>query len=281
MKIKKSPVALALVFILGGFGVSGAQANGMRATLSAARLKSAPAQLYLRAAQLTSIANGNLTQRGPALWEKGKFENAAWDRVPAIAKEDLQTSFEAAREEKAHTDENARPRRATWLYPDDGCFVRATVAADVIRKKLAVKPAKIFAFDNLTVKTQNSLAGEVSWWYHVAALMKVTEAGVDTFYVYDPAIQSKAPMKVRDWLQAMDSPNAEVAVCSGDAYDPDSDCASGDANSFGRAQSEASWFLPSEWDRLEDLGRDPKRELGDFPPWLGGTAPISVTPVAP
>ncbi len=240
------------------------------AGLSAARLKGVPAELYVHSAKKTLKANGYLSESGPALYEKGEFTKAAWDRAPEVSAADLQASFELARDEKMFTDSEKRKRRATWMYPDDGCFVRAQVAADVFEKTTGKKAAKIFAFDNLTVKTANSPDGEVGWWYHVAAIAKVVDplTKKEAFYVYDPAIDMKKPMEVRDWLKAMNSPNAEVAVCTGDAYDPDSDCGAGTGSPLGRAINEAQWFMPSEWYRLEELGRDPKRELGEFPPWL-------------
>lgn len=262
--MKFSLLAILLSVSLGGL-------PSAFASLSAHRPSHAPFELYLRAAQVASVANGHFSERGPVVFEKGKFSDAAWERVPLLSAQDLQTSFEIVRDEKLFDDPDAARknlRRATWLYPDDGCFVRAAVAADMIERLVSVNSAKIFAFGNLNVKTDNSPSGEVGWWYHVAAIAKVNESGVDKFYVYDPAIQPKKPMEVKAWLKAMDSPDADIAICSGDAYDPDSDCASGQADAFGRAKSEAPTFLGSEWYRLDSLGRKPARELGDFPPWL-------------
>lgn len=240
------------------------------AGLSASRAAGIPAEFYMREARKASLARGHLTDDNSVLEEKGDFSKAAWDRVPEIQATDLQTSFELAREERFFIDSESRPRRATWLYPDDGCFVRAVVAANMIEKSFGIKAAKIFAFDNLTVKTENSPSGEVSWWYHVAAITKVVDPTTkkETFYVYDPAISPRAPMEVRQWLQAMHAPNAEIAVCAGETYDPQSDCTAGSTTALGRAKNEGQWYLSSEWYRLEDLGRDPVRELGDNPPWL-------------
>ncbi|CAN5480606.1 hypothetical protein BH10BDE1_BH10BDE1_24510 [soil metagenome] len=262
-KVALLTVAAAIAALM--LGMASAQAG-----LSPVRRHGAPASVYLRAAYDALNLRGLQGQAGPVLFEKSSFKNAHWERVPPIDSTVMQTSFEFARDEKAHTDENLRARRATWLYPDDGCFVRAVMAADFIAKKSNVKPMKIFAFDNLTVKTANSPSGEVEWWYHVAAITKVVDAasGTEKFYVYDPAIQPKAPMEVTDWLKAMHAPNAQIAICATDAYDPDSNCETGEADAKGRAQNEASWFLPSEWSRLEELGRDPKAELGEKPPWL-------------
>lgn len=256
-------VVFSAVVFFGGLGAA-------QAGLSPIRLPAAPADLYLRAAQKAAIANTRLTDRGQVVFVKGKFADADWKRVPTVTDEDLQISFELARDATPFDDTNplrTKLRRATWLYPDDGCFVRAVVAADVIEQSLSVSSAKIFAFGNLDMKSPYSAGGSVSWWYHVAAIAKVSSKTGDRFYVYDPAMQQKKPMEVRDWLKAMNSPDAEIAVCSGDAYDPDSDCASGEPKPYARAKAEAPAYLFSEWERLERLGHDPLRELGDFPPW--------------
>jgi hypothetical protein len=265
-KNKMKPIFIAvaaLIFAILGF-------DAAQASLSPHRAHGTPGALYVRAAQRALIAKGLLAQTKPALLEKSEFKQAHWERVPAVDAATMQTSFEFARDEKPHVDEASRPRRATWLYPDDGCFVRAVVAADLITKKSAVQPMKIFAFGTLKVKTANSVIGEVEWWYHVAPITKVVDAvnGTEKFYVYDPAIQPKNPMEVTAWLKTMNAPDIDVAICATDAYDPDSDCAIGEANPTTRAQTEAAWFLPSEWSRLEELGRNPVDELGAKPPWL-------------
>ncbi|MDZ4084233.1 MAG: protein-glutamine glutaminase family protein [Bdellovibrionales bacterium] len=258
---------------------------------SAARPSGVPAELLIRKAQERSRPQRHrLSDRsqkaagiGPVVWAKSTFDEATWSRVPAISEADLQASFEMVREEKFFTDEVSRKRRATWLYPDDGCFVRATVADGLIAKLLqpppapttAVPTAKIFAFGNLRVQTANSPSGEVEWWYHVAAIAKVKTSGAaDEYYVYDPAISPKAPMPVKEWLTTMVGPNLkniEIAICAGGAYDPYSHCEANDPStrqySLERAHREAHQFLPEEWDRLEVLGRDPNLELGSNPPW--------------
>lgn len=263
---KMKPVIIllaALLFALLGF-------EAAQASLSPRRAAGTPGAVYLRAAQDSAKSKGLLAQSRSVVSERSSFSKARWERVPMVDAATMQASFEFARDEKPHTDEELRSRRATWLYPDDGCFVRAAVATYFIDQISNVKPMKIFAFDTLTAKTPNSPDGQVQWWYHVAPITKVVDAVTmkETFYVYDPALQPKAPMEVTAWLQAMNAPNAEVAICASDSYDPDSDCDRGDADAVGRAQNEASWFLPSEWWRLKELGRDPEAELFAKPPWL-------------
>lgn len=254
-----------------GLATSGLAANPAQAALSAARPASQPGSKYVHRAEFRALKSGNNQSSGTVIWEKGPFDSAKWERVPEISAAALQSTFEHARDEKAFTDEESRARRASWLYPDDGCFVRAAVVADVIAKNAAVKTAKIFAFGSLSVDTVNSPDHYVTWWYHVAAIAKITDpaaSGDKTVYVYDPAIDPKAPMEVHAWLSAMHDPGVQIAICSGDAYDPNSDCANGQSDTLLRARGDAGSYLTSEWYRVQELGRDPRRELGDFPPWL-------------
>ena len=270
LRILLSSILPSATLALSLFFTPGIGLTEVQASLSASRPLAVSAEIFLRAARQASVSRGHLSARGPVLWEKGDFKNAEWNRVPEIKISELQSSFEIARNEKFFVDSESRQRRATWLYPDDGCFVRAVVAVNMIEKAVGIKAAKIFAFDNLRVETVNSPTGEVGWWYHVAAITKTVDpvTKTETFHVYDPAIQPKRPLEVREWLKAMNSPNAEIAICSGDSYDPDSDCATGSPSVLNRARNEAQWYLPNEWFRLEELGRDPAQELGDKPPWL-------------
>lgn len=296
--LRRSFLSRLLVFTAIVFAATSGFAKTSFATSdsSAARPSGVPAELLIRNAQERSrpkryrLSDRSQKARGmgPVVWAKSSFDEATWNRVPSISEADLQASFEMVREEKFFTDEVSRKRRATWLYPDDGCFVRATVADDLIAKLLeppvapapttVIPTAKIFAFGNLRVKTANSPSGEVEWWYHVAAIAKVrtsTSTGpTDEYYVYDPAISPKAPMPVKEWLKTMGGANignVEIAICAGGAYDPYSQCEANDPSarqfSLERAHREAHQFLPEEWDRLEVLGRDPNLELGSNPPW--------------
>lgn len=269
---------LALAAVLGlldpalGFSSSAKRPNGVNAELLINKALEQSKSLHRHRTDPSEKGLGT----GPVVWAKSSFDKAIWSRVPSISEADLQVSFEKVREERFFTDEFNRSRRATWLYPDDGCFVRATVADDMIGKLSPATPtAKIFAFGNLRVQSTNSPSGSVEWWYHVAAISKVTTTTTsgpkDEFFVYDPAINPKAPMPVKAWLSTMGDPAIEIAICEGGAYDPYSLCEDGNSGvrkySLERAYREANQFLSAEWDRLEVLGRNPQLELGSNPPW--------------
>lgn len=260
-------MTLTLTTILLGASFSGAATTPpleLSPSSSAIREKGVPAEFYIRRAlgDRKSLFPGGSSS---VVGNKAPFDQANWALVPTLAESELQTSFETVRDERPFHDEELRARRATWLYPDDGCFVRAVIADKILREKFAVaQSAKIFAFGNLRVQTKNSPYGEVEWWYHVAAIAKVPTAAGEEAYVYDPAMDSSRPMPVKEWLSRMSDSNLEIAICSGASYDPYSSCEAenGDLSaSVSRAHREAGWFLPSEWDRVVELGRDPHQEL--------------------
>ncbi len=180
----------------------------------------------------------------------------------------LLARFEKLRDER-WLDDRVHPqflRRSSWLYPDDGCFARAALAIMNLSKWAFAVPSKIFVFGNLVVKTKNSPDGEVSWWYHVAPVVQLSGQK----YVLDPAIESHRPLPLEDWLRTMstDISQLQVAICSSGSYFPSDECNKVTDGVEAEAASDQVSYLADEWQRLEQLSRDPKTELGDLPPWL-------------
>lgn len=171
--------------------------------------------------------------------------------------------------------DSSRPdflRRSTWLYPDDGCFARASLAVLNLHKWSYEAPSKVFVFGDLQVETKNAPWGSVSWWYHVAPLVEVNGQK----YVMDPSIEPKHPLKLAEWLGRMsERPEAlEVAVCGSGSYTPDDICAKRTDGIERTALTDQGYFLSAEWYRLEELNRNPERELGEYPPWLDQVASL-------
>lgn len=196
----------------------------------------------------------------PGSPEKLKLSSGRWQG----SQKSLQTTFERVRDAQVLTD--SRPqmlRRPTWLYPDDGCFARAEVITQEIKAQSLPAPAKIFAFGQLTVNTSYSPSGKADWWYHVVVGYNVGGA----WLVFDPSIDFFRPLALKDWIDLMGG-NAEIAVCESTAIDPDSFCKSQAALGVKEAYDLETPFLDSEWDRLIELDRNPRLELGDEPPWL-------------
>lgn len=157
-------------------------------------------------------------------------------------------------------------RRSSWLYPDDGCFARASLAILNLNRWNVPVPKKVFVFGNLEVQTKNSPWGSVTWWYHVAPLVEV--GGVK--YVLDPSVEPKNPLRLEDWLARMsnDPDSLQVAVCGSGSYTPYDACQKDTDGVESMALTEQGYFLDSEWQRVLELGRNPENELGDLPPWL-------------
>lgn len=170
------------------------------------------------------------------------------------------------------------PRRSTWLYPDDGCFARAELMVLNLETWEYSSVAKIFVFGNLQVTSANAAkeadgtTKTVKWWYHVAPILKSADEGI---LVFDPAIQPSSPVSLASWLNSMGwNDGADTSfyfnICPAHTYIPQSVCdfaapGTGDYDSTLETQK---YYLSFEWNRLVSLGRDPQRELGDYPPWL-------------
>jgi hypothetical protein len=156
-------------------------------------------------------------------------------------------------------------RRISWLYPDDGCFARAQMVNEKVRDWGHDVPKRLFIFGNLAVKTPNAPGGAVYWWYHVVPAVEVEGSP----FVIDAAIDPERPLPLNDWIlsQARSLSSVRLALCDGVGYDPSSTCRGSDEGNSSRAMRDQRRFLTLEWNRLVRLGRDPRRELGDSPPW--------------
>lgn len=177
----------------------------------------------------------------------------------------LQQSFEYIRDIQFIQDfsYDIEWRRSTWLFPDDGCYARAALAAEHLQQS-SLSSAKIFVFGNLKAETVNSHDGFVEWWFHVAPIVFVGSE----LYVLDPALNPKSPLLVREWLEKMgDINNMNVSICTATAYEPYSACKVLSDASLP-AKEDQKEFLDDEWERLLSLGRNPLDELGHQPPWL-------------
>lgn len=189
-----------------------------------------------------------------------------FENVPAYANGTIAIQvFAKLRDERFLKDTtHSMLRRSSWLFPDDGCFARAALAVQNIKQWNQPVPAKLFIFGNLTVKTQNSPNGSVSWWYHVVPIVMVGQQPV----VFDPAIHPSAPLLLNDWIKTMvpEEKAAAFSICHSSSYSPASPCAV-ESNSSLPALDHQAEYLKMEWQRLVDLKRSPTKELGDHPPW--------------
>jgi hypothetical protein len=157
-------------------------------------------------------------------------------------------------------------RRAAWLYPQDGCWIRAAFASSLSEKRGEGPLKKLFIFGELTARTRNAPSGLVDWWYHVVSIYKTAAGDVR---VIDPAIDPAKAMELDAWIQTVNTSNGavEFSLCESSTYSPSDVCAASQAPTWSTIESDAQAYLDLEWDNLTALQRDPTKELADHPPW--------------
>lgn len=153
-------------------------------------------------------SSGNSALRASKIYSETSFTGkiVRWKSIS-----DMQKRFEEIRDERFLflKSEPDFPRRISWLYPKDGCFVRAALFNRNAFRMFVPVPNKVFAFGNLRVKTVNAARGVVGWWYHVAPIVQVGEEK----YVLDPSIDHDKPLPIKEWLSKMGNPSRiKVAI---------------------------------------------------------------------
>lgn len=192
------------------------------------------------------------------------------DQVPKWTSDvPIEVAFQEIRDRRFIADAR-RPsflRRLSWLFPDDGCYVRAEMAAQMLEENGFGKPAKIFVFGDLRTATEHHPDGAVEWWYHVVVGYQ-TDRGL---LVFDPAVFAAAPLTLEKWATTIgsDERNSDVtfSLCDRNSFDPDSSCKSGKLHNPRKTSEIEQEFLNQEWSRQLELGRNPLKILGDEPPW--------------
>ena len=197
-----------------------------------------------------------------------KWDELVFTIVPTWESRELvDEAFQKVRDTRFLDDPSVSSflRRLSWLYPDDGCFMRAAFMSQMIEKVYSKQSARIFIFGDLYVETENSPEGRVDWWYHTAPLIKFAE----DVYVFDPAINSSGVTEIKKWIQkqSVTLSEAELSVCDANAYEPGEACEGSDSDE-DTALQHAPWYLQLERERQVELQRNPEEVLGEHPPWL-------------
>lgn len=250
-------ILILLLSLVTGLNVSAHATNAV----SAVR---APNENYLDAAQ-NYFSKRSLGERVSI--QDDAFGVRSLDVNPANVAQwthgDIKKVFLEIRDERFMSDESGFARRPTWLYPYDGCYARAEIAAQRLESKGYTAPSKIFIFGNLNVKTENAYSGSVSWWYHVAVAYQYN----NEVYIFDPALEPSKMLDIKVWSKMMGESQKEFSICKDSTYSPDSSCGHSQKMSYSDAESEQASFFDREKTNLESLDRNPDEELGDHAPW--------------
>lgn len=257
---------LSFGFLLWGFQDSLAYERSFPPRGSQVRLPQEDFHMFLERSRAQSVLEGvDRSASGVAvpLDELDFSVTVSWEGVG-----DLEREFFKVRDERflILEDQSDFPRRISWLFPDDGCYTRAALAADKLQEWGSPRPSKVFVFGPLEVQTPNAWGGAVTWWYHVVPAVR--KGG--WIFVFDPAINPRAPMLFKEWISYMadDPEQLYGSVCGTYTYVPESPCFSSEKDEEQGAEEAGKFFLREEWARLIALDRDPFHELGDHPPWL-------------
>lgn len=236
---------------------------------------------------LTSTGQDSIVENSIA-WENTDARNAllntviAWPNLTTI-----QTNFEKIRDLRYFQDEEKQSkflRRITWLYPNDGCWTRATAVIKDLFGPLnnqthsAPRPSKLFAFGNLCANTPNSPSGKVTWWYHTAPIIRDSET--NQMYVLDPSVNPHVPLTIETWIKEISSNNGACAesnssidninICNGYGVSPYDSCEDPtlvNHQTERLAMLEQRQYRSFERHRQAELKRDADTVLGDMPPW--------------
>lgn len=172
--------------------------------------------------------------------------------------------FEILRD-KQFIEHNHIMRRSSWMYPQDGCWIRAELMNRNLVSENHPPLRKLFIFGPLRVSTNYSSYGFVTWWYHVAPIARTP----DGLYIMDPSINANSPMLLQDWIlkQVENVEQAELALCEANTYNPGSSCLSASLQQIDDVISGQKTYLDNEEHNLERLGLPVGDYLGDTPPW--------------
>lgn len=197
-----------------------------------------------------------------------RIENPAEAVIPNYYSTDtLQNDFEIVRDDR-HVRWQKSPeflRRGSFLYPQDGCWMRAAYMNRVLVKKGRLPLPKLFVFGNLQFSSPYVPRGQGAWYYHVAPVARIGEK----LFVLDPSVDSNRPIEIDTWLNRMgvNRDNSELRICSPQTYDVYESCKLPMGLEKQKFERDLQEFLNREWQNLDELGLPVKELLGNSPPW--------------
>lgn len=216
------------------------------------------------------------SQENPAppnsAWDRQlPFSIASWNQIPVIQNPAMiGEMFERIRDAR-NWRWNGMPqfaRRLFWLYPDDGCYLRAELMNEQFEKWKYPIPANVFVFGELSYRPPYPVGSEeFFWWYHVAPAFRVG----DHVFVIDPSVDTSEPLSLERWIRRFAARPEEVsiAICGPGSVSPDDECDQPLSMRDREVQdSTLQQYLEMEWTHLEMiLGTSPSAPLGEYPPW--------------
>jgi hypothetical protein len=128
----------------------------------------------------------------------------------------------------------------------------------------------VFVFGDLKHVNKYDSRGASYWWFHVGSAFRIGQRAV----VLDPSIDPRSPIPLDRWIRsfAKKVDATRVSVCDSYAYVPVSTCIGGRTSAEGGSIRHLLDYMSPEWNQLRRMRHDPRKLLGDQPPWKATVA---------
>ena len=201
--------------------------------------------------------------------------NVDFNTVPSWSRKEVMEGFYLVRDHKHLPCSNVvgNKRAIPWLYPENGCFVKAALARRLLALKGYPNIRKLFVFGDFKYKSRWAETGYVSFKFHVAVATRVG----DEIYILDPSVEYERPLLLLDWCQKLTSEsqnsNIEYSLCNDMTVSHNSECDEVDERNEIGVRKElphtmeffAMEYLAKEYENIHQLGLDPKTLLAIKP----------------
>jgi hypothetical protein len=115
-------------------------------------------------------------------------------------------------------------RRIPWLFIQNGCFARASLAQRILKEFNYPEIKKVFIFGNFKFNTKWTLSGKVTFKDHVAIGVRCESQ----IFILDPSVYYESPLPINDWIEILISyskdKNVEFSVCNDITFSHNSNC---------------------------------------------------------
>ena len=112
-----------------------------------------------------------------------------------------------------------------FKYPVDCCVARAHMMCRFLQERFGIAARKLWNYSSsypaaqgtIRFDTSNHPSGSVSWRYHVAPVVSVSNLQAQ-FLVLDPSMFIVRPVPIQEWLAAQNDPGARQSHSDGSAF---------------------------------------------------------------
>lgn len=142
--------------------------------------------------------------------EKKSLENQEEELLKAMGTEKDEALDKSVKKEEAKRlfDLLAKRSEIPFDYPQDCCYSRAHWMCKLLADE-GVLAEKAWNYGDLCVPTPHDPDGKVEWWYHVAPIIRIEEAGKEKEYVLDPSMFNEIVL-LEKWRKAQNDKNSVI-----------------------------------------------------------------------